>query len=130
MKKETIRQFVHSVLLLSAFALWTALLGVVDAQTIGPQGSSVGFATLNGWFHNLTGTHMWLHTVTDWLGLVPVAVGFGFAILGLVQWIRRRGIWKVDFSILVLGGFYIIVLAVYLLFEKNVANYRPVLIEG
>ena len=30
----------------------------------------------------------------------------------------------------VLGVFYVVVLAVYLLFEKVVINYRPVLIEG
>ena len=76
-----------SVCLLSAFALWTALLRLADVQPIGPNGSSVGLATLNGWFHRLTGVHMTLYTLTDWLGLVPVAVCLGFAILGLIQWL-------------------------------------------
>ena len=89
---------------LSAFVIWTMLLCIVDVRAIGPRRSQVGFATINSWFHSFTGTHMWLYTVTDWLGLVPVAVGFGFAILGLAQWIRRRKIWKVDLDILVLGG--------------------------
>ena len=35
-----------------------------------------------------------------------------------------------DRSILVLGGFYIVVMAMYLLFEEVVINYRPVLIDG
>ena len=69
--------------LLTAFAVWTILLRYVDVQAIGPRESSVGFATVNGWFHSLTGVHMSLYTITDWLGLVPVAFGFGFAILGL-----------------------------------------------
>jgi undecaprenyl-diphosphatase len=73
---------------------------------------------------------MTLYHITDWLGLVPVAVGFGFAVLGLVQWIGRRNIGKVDFSILILGAYYILVLAVYLLFEEVVINRRPVLING
>ena len=90
----------------------------------------VGFATVNGWFHSLTGVHMTRYTITAWLGLVPVAFGFGVAILGLVQWIRRRSICLVDRSILVLGIFYIVTLAAYLLFEEWVINYRPVLIEG
>ena len=130
MKKEKIKQLKIAAATLIAFAIWSALLRVVDVQSIGPRGSVVGFATVNGWFHNLTGTHMWLYVVTDWLGLVPVAFGFGFAILGLIQWIHRRKIWKVDFDILVLGGYYIVVLATYLLFEKIALNYRPVLING
>ena len=35
-----------------------------------------------------------------------------------------------DHDILVLGGFYIITIAVYLFFESVVINYRPVLING
>ena len=116
--------------LMVSFVLWTVAVRCVDVAPIGPDGSAVGFATLNGWFHRLTGVHMTLYTITDWLGLVPVAVGFGFAIAGLVQWIRRRRIWKVDTSILVLGGFYIVVTAAYLFFESWVVNYRPVLISG
>ena len=116
--------------LLAAFLLWTLAVSRVDVQSIGPQASSVGFATVNGWFHSLTGVNMTLYTITDWLGLVPVAFGFGFATLGLAQWIRRRSIFKVDRSILVLGGFYIVTLMAYLLFEEWVINYRPVLIQG
>ena len=115
---------------LTAFALWTLAVSCVDVQTIGPNGSAVGFATINGWFHQLTGVHMTLYYITDWLGLVPVAFGFGFAILGLAQWIKRKSFCKVDRSILVLGGFYIVTLAAYLFFEDFVINYRPVLIAG
>ena len=116
--------------LLAAFALWTIAISLIDVQAIGPQGSTVGFATLNNMFHRLTGVHMQLYTITDWLGLVPVAFGFGFALLGLAQWIQRKSILKVDRSILILGAFYIVTLAAYLFFEGYVVNYRPVLIEG
>jgi undecaprenyl-diphosphatase len=115
---------------LGAFAVWTALVCCFDVRQIGPQGSSVGFAGVNGFFHNLTGVHMLLYTITDWLGLVPVGFALGFAILGLAQWIKRKHIFQVDPSILVLGGFYIVVMAAYVLFEECVINYRPVLING
>lgn len=130
MKKENQRNVCIATCMLFAFFLWTATIQFIDVQTIGPQGSSVGFATLNGFVHNLTGVHMSLYAITDWLGLVPLAFVMGFALLGLVQWIKRKYLLKVDYSILVLGGFYIVVMAVYVLFEVFVVNYRPVLIGG
>ena len=81
-------------------------------------------------FHALTGVHWTLYILTDWLGLVPIGIAFGFAILGLVQLIRRKSLLKVDRDILILGSFYIVVLAAYLLFETVVINFRPVLIDG
>ena len=115
---------------LTAFVLWTILVCYVDVQSIGPEGSSVGFAAVNGAFHRLTGVHWGLYTITDWLGLVPLGIALGFAVLGLVQLIQRKNIFKVDRSILALGIFYVFVLGAYLLFEKVVINCRPVLIEG
>ena len=113
-----------------AFALWTALVCVVNVQAIGPQNSKVGFATLNAFFQNLTGMNTWLYNLTDWLGFVPIAVAVGFFVLGIAQWIARKDIRKVDFDILALGVFYIVVGLTYALFEFVVINYRPVLIEG
>lgn len=130
MNKTTKKNLCIAASLLAAFAIWTSLLFFIDVQSIGPRGSAVGFATINQLVHDLTGVHMGLYHLTDWLGLVPVAFGFGFAILGLCQWIKRKHILKVDHSILTLGGFYLIVLASYLFFEKFVVNYRPVLIQG
>ena len=115
---------------LAAFALWTVLVRFIDVQAIGPNGSSVGFAALNKAVHETIGVHWGLYTVTDWLGLIPIVFVLGFAILGLVQLVRRRSLFKVDCSILVLGGFYIVVMAMYLLFEEVVINYRPVLIDS
>ena len=122
--------FKAAILMLIAFVLWTVAVCVVDVQAIGPQESSVGFATMNRFVHNLTGVHMDLYTITDWLGLVPVVFVLGFGFLGLIQWIKRKSIAKVDFDILVLGGFYIIVIGAYLFFEMFPVNFRPVLIEG
>lgn len=130
MKRETRRSFFAAVCMLAAFVLWTAALRIVDVQAIGPQGSTVGFAALNRFVHNLTGVHMTLYNITDWLGLVPFGFVLGFGLLGFVQWIKRKRLKNVDYSILVLGGFYVIVMAVYGFFEVVVVNYRPVLIGG
>lgn len=127
MKKKKLR---IAIALLASFALWTALVSLADVQAIGPEGSVVGFATLNGSVHKLTGVNWLLYTVTDWLGLVPVAVALGFAVLGLAQLISRKSLWRVDRSIFALGIFYVVVVVVYLFFEAVVINYRPVLIDG
>ena len=130
MEKKNKKRLALGVSLVVAFVLWTVLVRFVDVQAIGPDGSSVGLATLNRFVHELTGVNWILYTVTDWLGLVPIAVALGFAILGLVQLIKCKSLWKVDYSILALGVFYIVVMAAYIFFEIVVINYRPTLIDG
>ena len=130
MQKENKSNICLAAGLLLAFVLWTVLVRFVDVQAIGPEDSAVGFATVNKAVHNLTGVHMALYTLTDWLGLVPIGFVVGFAGLGLWQWIKRKRLKYVDYHIFVLGGFYIAVMAVYVLFEKIPINYRPVLIDG
>lgn len=130
MRQNNQKKLCTAVGFLLTFVLWTILVRFVDVRAIGPNGSSVGFAAINGFFHKLTGVHMVLYHITDWLGLVPIGFVMGFGTLGLVQWIKRKDLKKVDYSILVLGIFYIVVMAVFLLFEVVVINYRPVLIQG
>lgn len=130
MEKKKQKMLCAAIVFLAAFAVWTVLVRVADVQPIGPNGSSVGFAKLNGFVHRLVGVNMTLYTITDWLGLVPIAVALGFAVLGLTQWIKRKSLSKVDGSIIALGVFYAAVIAVYVFFEFASVNYRPVLIEG
>ena len=129
MKKQR-KNFVITGGLFLLFILWTMAICYVDVQMIGPRDSAVCLSTFNEFFHNLTGTHMLIYVITDWLGLLPVSVVLGFAILGLVQLIKRKNLFKVDYDILILGGFYIIVFTTYILFEVFAINYRPVLING
>ena len=128
--KKSGKHFCIAIALLAAFALWTCMLQIVDVKPIGPLGSNVGFTALNQLTHRLTGVHFTLYHITDWLGLVPIFVCVAFGILGLTQWIGRRGLRLVDRGILALGGFYLVTMAVYLFFEAVVINYRPVLIGG
>jgi undecaprenyl-diphosphatase len=130
MKKVNKKGLCPAVCTLAAFILWTFAVSCIDVKAIGPQGSTVGFATVNRFVHDLFGVNMSLYTVTDWLGLVPFGFVLGFALLGLAQLIKRKSLLKVDYNILVLGGFYVVVMAAYLLFEMAPVNYRPVLIEG
>ena len=129
-EKYSKKKIIAALSLLTLFVLWTVAVSFVNVRAIGPEGSPVGFAILNSFVHKLTGVHMALYTITDWLGILPLGIMFAFAALGLSQWIRRKSIFKVDRSIIMLGVFYIFVAIVYLLFETIIINYRPVLIEG
>jgi len=130
MKKRNLRTFFISICFLAAFFLWTAAVCFVDIRAIGPLHSSVGFAAINGAFHRFTGVHLAMYLLTDWLSLIPLGFVIGFALLGLKQWIQRKSLLQVDFDLLVLGGFYLVVLTCYALFEIAIVNYRPVLING
>ena len=116
--------------LLGAFALLTGLIQCLDVQAVGQNGTKIGFAASNVWFHQMTGVHMMIYTITDWLGLVPIFVCLCFGVLGFIQMIKRRHLLRVDPDLLLLGIYYVLVIACYLVFEMIPINYRPVLIEG
>ena len=127
-KKNT--SLCRAACLLASFTVWTLLLHYVDVRAIGPRNSMVGFATLNALVRDIVGVNFSLYTITDWLGLVPIITALGFAVLGLIQWIKRKSLWRVESDILALGVFYIAVMALYIFFELFVINRRPVLIDG
>lgn len=118
------------ITLLVAFVIWTILVLTVDVKAVGQDGTNIGFAKLNRWFHGLTGVTMWVYYLTDWLGLIPIFCCMLFGVVGLVQLIKRKSLLKIDKDILVLGGYYIVVILAYLIFEMIPVNYRPILIEG
>ena len=130
MKAEGKRALLAGAGLTGAFMVWTILIQRIDVRAAGQNGTNIGFAAFNLWFHRITGVHMMLYTVTDWLGLVPVAVCLCMGAVGLVQLIRRRSLLRVDADILLLGGYYILVIAGYLFFEMVPINYRPIPIDG
>ena len=115
---------------MTAFLLWTFLIQTVDVQAAGPNGTKVGFAGFNLWFHKLTGVHMTVYTITDWLGLVPIVICLCFGVLGVIQTVKRRSLLRVDPDIILLGLYYILVIFGYLVFEMIPINYRPILING
>ncbi len=124
------RNLLTGLFWLITFAIWTILIQRIDVQPIGQLESEIGFADLNCWFHDMTGVHMGLYVLTDWLGLVPVFVCLFFAGIGFVQLMKRKHFFKVDYDMIVLGIYYCIVIGCYLIFEWYPINYRPVLIEG
>ena len=130
MKKSEKKNLLIGSIFLAMFAVWTALIQSVDVQPLGQNGTSIGFATFNCWFHHFTGVNMAIYTITDWMGLVPVVICLIFAGIGLVQLIKRRSLFRVDADIMILGVYFVIVFLAYAIFEIIPINYRPILIEG
>ena len=130
MKEKGKRLLWIGCIFIAGFAIWTLLIQAVDVQPLGVNGTNIGFATINCWFHRLIGVHMMLYTITDWLGLIPIFICMIFGVMGLVQLIQRRSLLKVDYDIIFLGIYYMIVILGYLIFEMIPINYRPILIEG
>ncbi|MDD6193548.1 MAG: phosphatase PAP2 family protein [Lachnospiraceae bacterium] len=130
MKKRGKKLLLLGVVWEAIFAVWTVLIQMVDVQPAGQKGTDIGFATFNVWFHKLTGVHMGIYTITDWLGLVPLFVCVFFAGIGFVQLIKRRSLFQVDYDIILLGVYYAVVILGYIIFEMIPINYRPILIEG
>ncbi len=127
---ENKRNFLLSTVLVILSIIFTVLVKLVDVGTCGETNTEVGFSHINQFVFDLTGVHMVWYHITDWLGLVPIAMCFVYAFIGLFQWIKRRHPLKVDREILALGGFYIVTLSVYIFFENIIINYRPVFING
>ena len=113
-----------------AFIVWTLLVKFVDVAPIGPHGSEIGFSRLNKYVHARLGVNMALYNITDWLSIIPLCIVFSFAMLGLYELIKRKSLFKVDRSILCLGGLYFVTLLAFVLFEVLAINYRPILIDG
>lgn len=124
------RNFLISSILILVAIGFTILVKVVDVKQVGVDETYIGFATINQFVFKSTGVNMIWYHITDWLGLVPIFMAMTYALIGLIQLIKRKSFFKVDKEIIILGIFYIIVIALYLFFEKVIVNYRPILMDG
>lgn len=112
------------------FAVLIILVRFVDVQAIGPEETRIGLSHLNRLVFDQLGVHMLWYEITDWLGIAAIFTAFLFALAGLLQWISRKSLLKVDKEILALGGLYLIAIGLYVLFELVIVNYRPILMPG
>lgn len=117
------------ILLVLISIIYTILVKYVDTSIIGPNNSTVGFSSLNSFVFNLTGNNMTLYKITEVLGLIPILIALMYAVIGLIQVIDRKSL-KVDKELIALGILYVVVILIYVFFEKCIINYRPVLIDG
>lgn len=128
--EKSLKKFLAAAILGGLFLVLILVLKTVDVKAIGPNGSSVGLSAVNGAFFKLTGQIDVLYKLSEIVGYVALLSAAFFAFLGLLQLVKGKKLAAVDKDLYLLGAFYVVVLAVYLLFEKIVINYRPVLEDG
>lgn len=124
------RNIIISIILLFIATIYTILVKNIDVSPIGPNSSSVGFSSINAFFQNLIGSHMTIYKLTEILGIIPLLIAISYALVGAFELFKRKSFTKVDYEIYALGILYIIVLGLYIFFEKCIINYRPILIDG
>ena len=129
-ENEKMKKIISAIISGGLFAGLIYLLRTYDVAAIGPDGTSVGFSTLNQTVHDITGVHMMWYDLTDLMGYAAIGVCALFGLVGLVQLIRRRSLLKVDKTIYALGCFYVVVIGCYDFFEKFIINYRPIIMPG
>ena len=110
--------------------VYTLLVKYVDVSQIGPNNSSVGFSTINLFFKNLIGSNMFIYKISELFGYILLLLVVIYGFIGMYQLIKRKSLFKVDYEIIILGCFYVLMMITYILFEKVIINYRPVLIDG
>ena len=129
MNKKKRNFFISTILILLA-VIFTILVKVVDVKQVGVNETSIGFATVNQFVFKTTRVNMIWYHITDWLGLVPIFMAMVYSLIGLIQLIKRKSLFKVDKEIIILGLFYVVVIFIYIFFEKVIVNYRPILMNG
>ena len=129
MKNKKISLIFSSVLILLAVT-FTILVKTVDVKPVGANNTNIGFSGLNMFIFNAIGVNNLWYKITDLLGFVPIVIAISYVVIGIVQLIKRKSFLKIDKEIVILGIFYIVLVCIYVLFEKVVINFRPILIDG
>ena len=127
MNKKSKSALFTGVVFLVLFIAFTAAVKSYDVKPIGPLNSKVGFAGINGKVFDTIGQSDFWYDFSEKLGYMALLVCVCFAIAGVVQLIKGKGFKGVDRKIIALGVFYIVVISLYVAFDKIAINYRTVL---
>lgn len=113
----------------AAFIIYTILTMLVDVRPIGPEGSSVGFAAINGPVHDALPYSETFDKITDIIMYSSFLTVFVWGVVGVIQLVQKKSLKEVDSRLYVLLLFYVITVIIYVLFDKVPINYRPVILD-
>ena len=124
------KKIIAAAVLAAVFVLFIILVKTVGVAAIGPNGTEVGFAGLNGAISGAFGYNGFFYKLTQILGYLSIVIALVFAEEGIEQLIRRKSLKAIDGEIIVTGVLYVLTAIVYLFFEIVKVNYRPVIMPG
>ena len=134
MKKNYEEKIKNDILMaaitLICFIVYTILVKTVNIGQIEGAASEVGFMDFNKIFFNAFGFNELFYKLSKYLGFMVFVVVIFFVLMGAFQLFTRKSLKKVDPEIYGLAGFYAAVFFMYILFEKLVINYRPVIVDA
>ena len=110
--------------------LFSLLFVLVDKAPIGPKGTVVGFSHFNAFFSKIFTFKNAFYIITNILGYLAILVCIFFGVIGAMQLFNGKSLKKVDRNIIALGCLYVVVIILYVIFEKAELNYRPVILPG
>lgn len=123
------RGYGKTILLFIISIIYTVLVTFVDKQTIGPEGTSVGFSAVNKVFLDLISYNPMWDKITDLMLMIAILTAVYFAATGFLQLVKeKRTLAEIDREVLIMGFLYVILVIMYVLFDKVPFNYRPVLL--
>ena len=118
------------LLFLLLFAVFTFGLLYIDVTDVPDGMGKIGFSSFNLAVRDAIGTSRAMYIVSEIFGYLSLAFAFLAAFLGLFYLIKNKSFKKVPVEIYLTGALYVILIVLYLLFDKVVINYRPVLDNG
>ena len=115
------------------FCILTCAIKTLDVSAIGPEGSSVGFSSLNDivrktFPYDKGAVYL---TISEVLMYVSFCAPLFSAFIAMKQMIQRRSLFKIDNCLWYTALLYAAVLGLYFLFDHVlIVNMRPVLVDG
>lgn len=130
MIKKHLKNLIITGALALLFVAFTIIVKFVDVGEAGRYGINVGLSSVNDIFASkLPYEQVWF-VISEVSGYASIGIALVMAILGVMQWIKRKSLKKVDASLLLLAVLYAVVIIFYLAFIFIDINYRPVPVDG
>lgn len=130
MKTKLKAPLICALLFFAAFITLIVLVKSVDVARIGDSQVEIGLSAVNEKIFSRYGYLKLWHKITDVLGYLSLAVAAFFAVYGITSLIKVKKISKLDKDFFALAAAYVVLAFFYILFEKAIVNYRPVILNG